>query len=288
MGALLSFPLFRLRGDYFAFATLALLPLFELLASNLVDITRGSDGILLPPTTAMIHGIDVKMYAYYVALAASVAVFLSEHLDQPHAVRLCAQGDPQRRAGGRGGRHPHLSDQAAGHGLWRDGGRGRRRRLYLVVPLHRAAHRVRPRRRAHPGGHGAARRLRPVVGTVDRRRAAVGRHPASHRQPDDAAIHHHRARDPADRPLHAGRAVARAMGAARSAAGAARPRASRADRRDSGGGHARRLRRIAAAADRSRPLAGSACHARSHHGLRRQCRRQPRQPGGPRRRNPAA
>ncbi len=76
MGALLSFPLFRLHGDYFAFATLALLPLFELLASNLVPITRGADGILLPPSTAMIHGIDVKMYAYYVALAGSVAVFV--------------------------------------------------------------------------------------------------------------------------------------------------------------------------------------------------------------------
>jgi branched-chain amino acid transport system permease protein len=75
IGALLSFPLFRLRGDYFAFATLALLPLFELLASNLVSITRGSDGILLPPATAMIHGIDVKIFAYYVALAGSVAVF---------------------------------------------------------------------------------------------------------------------------------------------------------------------------------------------------------------------
>jgi branched-chain amino acid transport system permease protein len=75
MGVLLSFPLFRLRGDYFAFATLSLLPLFELLASNLVPITRGSDGILLPPATAMVHGIDVKMFAYYVALAASVAVF---------------------------------------------------------------------------------------------------------------------------------------------------------------------------------------------------------------------
>ena len=71
----MSFPLFRLRGDYFAFATLALLPLFELLATNLVAITRGADGILLPPATAMIDGIDVKMYAYYVALAASVAVF---------------------------------------------------------------------------------------------------------------------------------------------------------------------------------------------------------------------
>jgi branched-chain amino acid transport system permease protein len=73
--ALLSFPLFRLRGDYFAFATLALLPLFELLAGNLTAITRGVDGVLLPPATAMINGIDVKMYAYYVALAAAVAAF---------------------------------------------------------------------------------------------------------------------------------------------------------------------------------------------------------------------
>ena len=74
MGALLSFPLFRLHGDYFAFATLALLPLFELLASNLTWITRGSDGVLLPPATAVIHGIDVKVFAYYAALAGSVAV----------------------------------------------------------------------------------------------------------------------------------------------------------------------------------------------------------------------
>src|SRR5262245_53871939 len=76
MGVVLSFPLFRLRGDYFAFATLALLPLFELLASILVAITRGADGILLPPATAMVHGIDVKMYAYYAALAGSIAVCL--------------------------------------------------------------------------------------------------------------------------------------------------------------------------------------------------------------------
>jgi branched-chain amino acid transport system permease protein len=73
--ALLAFPLFRLHGDYFAFATLALLPLFELLAGNLTAITRGVDGILLPPATAMINGIDVKMYAYELALAAAVAVF---------------------------------------------------------------------------------------------------------------------------------------------------------------------------------------------------------------------
>jgi branched-chain amino acid transport system permease protein len=73
--ALLSFPLFRLRGDYFAFATLALLPLFELLAGNLTAITRGVDGVMLPPATATIYGIDVKMFAYELALAAAVAAF---------------------------------------------------------------------------------------------------------------------------------------------------------------------------------------------------------------------
>jgi branched-chain amino acid transport system permease protein len=76
VGVVLSFPLFRLRGDYFAFATLALLPLFELLASNLPSITHGVDGIPLPPGTATIAGIDVKMYAYYVLLAVAVAVLL--------------------------------------------------------------------------------------------------------------------------------------------------------------------------------------------------------------------
>jgi branched-chain amino acid transport system permease protein len=76
VGALLSFPLFRLRGDYFAFATLALLPLFELLASNLSSITRGVDGIPLPPDTATIAGIDVKIFAYYLLLATASAVFL--------------------------------------------------------------------------------------------------------------------------------------------------------------------------------------------------------------------
>ena len=218
MGALLSFPLFRLRGDYFAFATLALLPLFELLASNLVDITRGSDGILLPPTTAMIHGIDVKMYAYYVALAASVAVFVVSIWMSRSAFGYALKAIRNDEQAAEVARHLYLSGQAAGDGLWRDRRRGRRRGLYLVVPLHRPAHRVRPRRRPHSGGHGAARRFWPVVGTIDWRRPAVGRHPASHRQPDDAAIHHHRPRYPADRPLHARRAVTRAMGAACAAA----------------------------------------------------------------------
>lgn len=74
--AILSVPLFRLRGDYFAFATLALLPLFELLASNMVSVTNGVDGIPLPPAGATILGYDVKYFSYYVACAVAAGAFL--------------------------------------------------------------------------------------------------------------------------------------------------------------------------------------------------------------------
>jgi len=63
--ALLAFPLFRLKGDYFAFGTLALLPLAEVLALNLVPITNGSDGIVLPPD-------NVLTRAYFAALVVCV------------------------------------------------------------------------------------------------------------------------------------------------------------------------------------------------------------------------
>ena len=49
IAVVLGFPLFRLRGDYFAFATLALLPLAQLLAFNLTPLTGGADGLVLPP-----------------------------------------------------------------------------------------------------------------------------------------------------------------------------------------------------------------------------------------------
>ena len=48
VAALVSVPLFRLHGDYFAFATLALLPLMEVMAFNLGWLTKGADGIVLP------------------------------------------------------------------------------------------------------------------------------------------------------------------------------------------------------------------------------------------------
>ena len=63
--AILARPAFRLRGDYFAFATLATMPLFEILAYNLVPITRGADGIVLPPQYVL-----YQAYAVVVPLAA--------------------------------------------------------------------------------------------------------------------------------------------------------------------------------------------------------------------------
>ena len=65
----LSVPLFRLHGDYFAFGTLALLPLMEVLAYNLTPITKGADGIVLPVA-------QVLQPAYLLALAACVVTLL--------------------------------------------------------------------------------------------------------------------------------------------------------------------------------------------------------------------
>jgi hypothetical protein len=50
--AVLAFPRFRLKGNYFAFATLAMVPLCELLANNLSWLTHGSDGITLAADVA--------------------------------------------------------------------------------------------------------------------------------------------------------------------------------------------------------------------------------------------
>lgn len=66
---LLAFPLFRLNGDYFAFASLSLLPLAEIIALNMDWLTNGSDGVVLPPR-------DVLMPAYILAAVGCAAAFL--------------------------------------------------------------------------------------------------------------------------------------------------------------------------------------------------------------------
>jgi branched-chain amino acid transport system permease protein len=209
IGALLSFPLFRLRGDYFAFATLALLPLFELLASNLVSITRGSDGILLPPATAMIHGIDVKIFAYYVALAGSVAVFcLSIWISRtPLGYALKAIRNDEQAAEVVGIRIFPIKLQAMAYGAIAAAIAGG---TYIWSFRY-----VEPRT-----VFGLDVALIPVAMAL---LGGSGGHPTAHSQFNDAAVHHHRAGHSADWAFHARRVAARAMGAARPAAGAVGP-----------------------------------------------------------------
>ena len=52
--AMVSYPLFRLRGAYFALATFGLISLVEVLTINLRDLTGGSGGISTPPGNHMV------------------------------------------------------------------------------------------------------------------------------------------------------------------------------------------------------------------------------------------
>ncbi len=80
----LAFPLFRLRDDYFAFATLALIPLAELLAYNLDSLTNGAIGLSLPP-------VYVLRPAYYIAgvlvVITAAATLLLRRSRFGHALR---------------------------------------------------------------------------------------------------------------------------------------------------------------------------------------------------------
>jgi branched-chain amino acid transport system permease protein len=48
----IAYPLFRLRGAYFAIATFGVLKMMEVLASNLRGITGGTTGLSIPPTVS--------------------------------------------------------------------------------------------------------------------------------------------------------------------------------------------------------------------------------------------
>jgi branched-chain amino acid transport system permease protein len=62
----IGYPLFRLRGAYFAIATFGILKMMEVLASNLRDLTGGTTGLSIQPT-------DSTMISYYLAVALCVA-----------------------------------------------------------------------------------------------------------------------------------------------------------------------------------------------------------------------
>lgn len=70
--AIIAYPIFRLRGDYFAFGTLALIVLMEILAFNIPSLTRGPEGLSLPPGYFLYQ-------AYYIALAVALISFFANY-----------------------------------------------------------------------------------------------------------------------------------------------------------------------------------------------------------------
>lgn len=70
--ALVGFPLFRLRGAYFALATFGLISLIEVLCINLRDLTGGSGGISTPAG-------DHRVPAYYFSMAVVAGTMLLCH-----------------------------------------------------------------------------------------------------------------------------------------------------------------------------------------------------------------
>ena len=65
--AVMAVPLFRLKGLYFAIATLILIFLLQVLALNLTELTGGSYGLYVPPRFFM-----STQVGYYLALAVAV------------------------------------------------------------------------------------------------------------------------------------------------------------------------------------------------------------------------
>jgi branched-chain amino acid transport system permease protein len=67
--ALVSYPLFRLRGAYFALATFGMISLMKVLSNNLRDLTGGSGGISTPPG-------DHTVGAYYLSVLIACATLV--------------------------------------------------------------------------------------------------------------------------------------------------------------------------------------------------------------------
>ena len=76
--AVMAFPLFRLKGLYFAIGTLILIFLLQVLAQNLTTLTGGSYGLYIPPSFFM-----STFVGYYLALfLAAVSVGLNAYLSR--------------------------------------------------------------------------------------------------------------------------------------------------------------------------------------------------------------
>jgi branched-chain amino acid transport system permease protein len=77
-GAALAVPAFRVRGHYFALATLAIGELIRIVINNWVGLTEGPFGLTDIPSPALpaVGSLDTRLEFYYVILAIVVAVVL--------------------------------------------------------------------------------------------------------------------------------------------------------------------------------------------------------------------
>lgn len=78
VGALIAVPAFRVRGHYFALATLAIGELIRIVMNNWVAVTNGPFGLtgIPSPTLPVVGAIDTRLEYYYLTLAVVVAVAL--------------------------------------------------------------------------------------------------------------------------------------------------------------------------------------------------------------------
>jgi len=74
MALLMSYPFFRLRGAYFALATLGVILLFHRLAFNLEDLTMGTAGMSLPPKDSLVQSYYLGLALTLVMLATTLSI----------------------------------------------------------------------------------------------------------------------------------------------------------------------------------------------------------------------
>ncbi|PYN96124.1 MAG: hypothetical protein DMD91_22670, partial [Candidatus Rokuibacteriota bacterium] len=75
--AVMAFPLFRLKGLYFAIGTLILIFLLQVLALNLTALTGGSYGLYVPPRFFMGAFVGYYLALFLAALSVGLNVYLS-------------------------------------------------------------------------------------------------------------------------------------------------------------------------------------------------------------------
>ncbi len=184
----------RLRGAFFAIATLALAVVLQTLIVNwqYVGGSRGAYAIRPPAIDILGVALPYMQYLFLLMLLLAAACGRHRTVDRTFAARLWLCHHPRRRACGRGLRRADAAAEAdRDHTLRRADGHGRRA-VPLLHHLHRTLVRVRARLRGQLDRHADDRRHQ----LVDR---PAGRRDPAWLDPGICARDHFVRRQPADR-----------------------------------------------------------------------------------------